>query len=72
LSAAAAHRQKTAERLAADIIEGTAFLGDIETQASKATAYKTGDFRKRQQQKPNSQRWTNLSELSRRLNGNAG
>lgn len=40
LSAAAGHRRKSAERLAADIVEGTCFLGSIPTQESKASRFR--------------------------------
>jgi hypothetical protein len=41
LTAAADHRHKSVERLAADLIEGTCFLGSIATQEAKALRYRT-------------------------------
>jgi hypothetical protein len=40
LTAAAAHRRKPLERLCADVLEGTAFLGDINTQTAKLWRYR--------------------------------
>ena len=40
LTAAAAHRRKPIEKLAADIIEGTVFLGSIPQQEAKALRYR--------------------------------
>jgi hypothetical protein len=47
LDAAARHRRKSIEKLAADIIEGTVFLGSIPQQEAKAFRYRTSSTKER-------------------------
>jgi hypothetical protein len=62
LSAAAAHRSKVVERLAADVLEGVSLTGGIDTFEAKATAYRLNRGKRREKFGG----WMNLDEFKKK------